>query len=126
VGTVAVLTKLYKRCPEGKLLVVYGGGLPDSCVVVDSGGRFVLPLFQDFACLSLAPLNVPLPRQEGRQITVKIGESAEQRRNAAICLLRLSEQEMVAHVQELLRSRDHEGNDQSLRETLATVGLEIV
>jgi flotillin len=121
-----VLAKSYKRCPQGKLLVVYGAGPPSTFAVVDSGGRFVIPLIQDYAYLSLIPLNVPLPEQANRQIQVKIGDSLELRRNAAIGLLGLSDEEIVARVQELLAPTKPEDKGRSFTEALATVGLEII
>jgi uncharacterized membrane protein YqiK len=121
VVAIALLSRQYKRCPEGKLLVVYGAGLPDCCVVVESGGRFVLPIVQESAYLSLE--EVQLPQHAGYPRAVRIGGSAALRRNAAIQLLGLSRQEIVAKVEELLRSSPEASS--TLHERLEELGLEV-
>lgn len=118
-----VLSRQYKRCPEGKLLVVYGAGLPDTCVVLDSGGRFVLPVIQASTYLSLE--EIALPQHAGYPRAVRIGGSAALRRNAAIHLLGLSRDEIVAKVEELLRPRASEPDPSALYERLGGVGLEV-
>jgi hypothetical protein len=127
VGAVAaLLAKFYRKCPEGKLMVVWGPRPPGTFVIVDSGGRFVLPLLYDYAYLSRAPLNVLLPDQGNRQITVKIGDDPELRRKAAVYLLGLSEQEIIVRVQEVLGPGHLGQNDLAPRDELASLGLEIV
>ena len=38
-AVVAVWAKFYRKCPEGKLMVVWGPRPPGTFVIVDSGGR---------------------------------------------------------------------------------------
>lgn len=49
----------YRKCPADKILVVFGmvgGG--KSCRVQHGGGSFVMPLIQDYAFLSLDPIEL--------------------------------------------------------------------
>ena len=121
---IAVWFARHKRCPKGKLLVVYGGCLPDVCVVVDSGGRFVRPVIQSHDYLSLAPIYVSGP--DDRRVAVRIGDSAELRQSAATRLLGLTEQQIVVLVQELLETEQPDDSGKILREKLAFLGLVIV
>ena len=118
------LLACYKRCPRGKLIVVYGparGQRPR--FVITSQGRFVLPLLQDYAFLSLASIRVP---DVGRGLTVKIGETAELRNSAALNLLKLSENEIVRLVRERLKEVGEEGTESVVRAKLNELGLEVV
>src|SRR5687768_10915078 len=59
---VILLVKRYKRCPSNRVLVIYGktgGGNAARCV--HGGGRFVVPLIQDYAFLSLEPIQIEIP-----------------------------------------------------------------
>lgn len=119
-----VLILQYKRCPEGKLLVVYGAHLPDAFVVLDSGGRFVLPLVQQSAYLSLAPIELAERRGPGYPRAVRIGSTAALRRNAALQLIGLSDAEIAAKVEKILKQPD--SSARLLGQRLAELGLEIV
>jgi len=120
----ALLWRQYKRCPEGKLLVVYGARLPDSIVVLDSGGRFVLPLLQDSAYLSLEEIVLPEYPRVGYPRAVRIGTSTALRRRAVIHFLGLSPADIVVKVQELFDELGPGASPRSLQERLAELGLE--
>ena len=94
-----LLLKYYKRCPPNCLLVIWGRtdirGTPR---VLHGGAVFVLPLLQDFAYMSLEPIDVELSlsTQSGnkspqfalpRKFTVAIGTAPELARTAATRLL---------------------------------------
>lgn len=49
----------YRRCPSDKILVVYGtSGTNKSAKCVHGGGKFVWPVIQDYAYLSLTPISI--------------------------------------------------------------------
>jgi len=49
----------YKRCPSNKILVIYGKvGSGRSATTVHGGGKLVLPIIQDYAYLSLEPIQI--------------------------------------------------------------------
>lgn len=61
-ATVIFLSKLYRRCPSNKILVVYGkvfGNQASRCL--HGGGTFVWPLIQDYAYLDLTPRTIHIP-----------------------------------------------------------------
>ena len=51
-----------RRCPSNRVLVIYGkagGGEASKCI--HGGAAFVWPLIQDFAYLSLEPIQIEVP-----------------------------------------------------------------
>src|SRR5207248_5139967 len=61
-GLLLLLIKRYKRCPSNRVLVIYGktaGGNAAKCV--HGGAAFVVPLVQDYAYLSLDPIQIEVP-----------------------------------------------------------------
>jgi len=70
IGAVALLfsffvifvVKQYKRCPSNKVLVLYGKVGPDRAAqCIHGGGKFVIPLLQDYAFLPLEPMVIDIP-----------------------------------------------------------------
>jgi flotillin len=60
---ISVITR-YKKCPSDKILIVYGKvakGSTSKCV--HGGAAFVWPIIQDFAYLSLTPMQIEVPLQ---------------------------------------------------------------
>lgn len=56
------IIKQYKRCPSNRILVVFGkvgGGQASRCY--HGGGKFIIPLIQDYAFLNLEPLVIDIP-----------------------------------------------------------------
>src|SRR5437870_11572746 len=53
----------YKRCPSNRVLVIYGQytGSPTGTRCLHGGARLVLPLVQDYAYLSLHPIQIEVP-----------------------------------------------------------------
>lgn len=96
-----LVLKYYKRCPSNRVLVIFGkteSGEAATCV--HGGARFVQPLIQDYAWLSLEPFRVEIserPVLAGQKIGVRvpqffsvaIGTTPELMQNAAIRLLGL-------------------------------------
>ena len=101
----------YKRCPSDKILVVYGTGSgKSSTTCVHGGGKFVWPIMQDYAYLSLTPISIDanltnaLSRQNIRvdvpsRFTVGISTDPESMHAAAERLLGLT----PSQIQELAR-----------------------
>ena len=61
-GLLMHVVKRYKRCPSNRVLVIYGktgGGNAAKCV--HGGAAFVFPLIQDYAYLSLEPIQIEIP-----------------------------------------------------------------
>ena len=58
-----LLVKNYKRCPSNRILVIYGkaGHGHDAALCIHGGAKLVLPLIQDYAWLSLEPMQIEIP-----------------------------------------------------------------
>jgi flotillin len=105
-GMLMFVAKRYKRCPSNRVLVIYGktaGGNAARCV--HGGAAFVIPLIQDYAYLSLEPIQIEVPLKGALSIenirvnvpsvfTVAIGIDAETMQNAAIRLLGLGTEDI--------------------------------
>lgn len=58
---VAFVSRQFKRCPSNRILVVFGKvGGEKASMCVHGGGKFVIPLIQDYAFLSLEPLTIDI------------------------------------------------------------------
>jgi len=97
----------YRRCPSNKVLVIYGKftGSATGTRCLHGGARFVLPLVQDYAFLSLEPIQIEVPLKGALSMenirinvpsvfTVAIGTDPETMQNAAIRLLALNVDEI--------------------------------
>jgi len=59
---IVFVVKQYKRCPSNQILVLYGrvgGNRAAHCI--HGGGKFVVPLLQDYAYLPLEPMVIDIP-----------------------------------------------------------------
>jgi flotillin len=59
---IVFVVKQYKRCPSNQILVIYGrvgGNRAAHCL--HGGGKFVVPLLQDYSYLSLEPMVIDIP-----------------------------------------------------------------
>jgi len=91
----------FKRCPSDKILVVYGKvGSGQSSMPIHGGGKFIMPLIQDYQFLSLTPMTINIPLQNALSLqnirihvpsTFTVGISTEKTimKNAADRLLGL-------------------------------------
>ena len=106
----ATIIRRYRRCPSDKILVVYGKTGGGSARCIHGGGKFVWPVIQDYAYLSLTPISIDanltnaLSRQNIRvdvpcRFTVGISTEPDSMNNAAERLLGLTSDE----IQELAR-----------------------
>ncbi|MHC4181584.1 MAG: SPFH domain-containing protein, partial [Planctomycetota bacterium] len=113
-GFLMLVLKYYKRCPSNRLLVIYGKtGRGEAAICVQGGARFVMPLIQDYAWLSLEPMQIEVPLRGALSAdkirmsvpsvtTVAIGTSPELMQNAAIRLLGLSFREIEKQSSEII------------------------
>src|SRR5688572_30969974 len=106
-GMFILVLKQYKRCPSNRVLVIYGGkiGKGGAAKTIHGGSAFVIPLIQDYAYLSLEPIQIEVPLRGALSaenirvnvpsvFTVAIGTDPETMQNAAIRLLGLTNEEI--------------------------------
>lgn len=127
-STVLFLTKLYRRCPSNKILVVYGrvaGSKTVQCY--HGGGTFVWPLIQGCAFLDLTPrtIHIPLKGALSHQnirvnvpstFTVAVGLTPEIMNNAAVRMLDLDHKGIESMATEIIIGQ--------LRLTVASLRIE--
>ena len=118
----------YRRCPSDKILVVYGTtGDRGSAKCVHGGGKFVWPVVQDYAYLSLTPIGIDanltnaLSRQNIRvdvpcRFTVGISTEPESMLAAAERLLGLQSSQIQEMARDILFGQ--------LRLVIATMSIE--
>lgn len=112
-----LIAKQYKRCPPNRILVIYGkSGQNRGPICVHGGARFVMPLFQHYAWLSLEPIRIEISeRTVGRDQTptealprvfsVAIGTTPELIETAAARLLGLTADEIRRHAEDIIVAR---------------------
>ncbi|HUG19786.1 MAG TPA: SPFH domain-containing protein, partial [Planctomycetaceae bacterium] len=118
----------YKRCPSNKILVIYGRvGTGRSATTVHGGGKLVLPIIQDYAYLSLEPIQIEVPLKDALSsenirvnvpsvFTVAIGTEPEQMQNAAIRLLGLDSSQVKKQAEDIIFGQ--------LRQVIASMKIE--
>ena len=123
-----LLVKRYKRCPSNRVLVIFGktgGGNAAKCI--HGGAAFVWPLIQDYAYLSLEPIQIEIPLKGALSIenirvnvpsvfTVAIGTDPETMQNAAIRLLGLDTEEIKQQAEDIIFGQ--------LRQVIASMRIE--
>jgi len=157
VSFLILLTQRYKRCRSDQVLVIFGkigGGNTSRCI--HGGAAFIWPLTQDFAFLSLEPIQIEIPLKGALSaenirvsvpsvFTVAIGTDPEVMNNAAIRLLRLTTEEtkqqaadiifgqlrqVIAsmHIEEINKDRDKflQSIQTSLEPELKKIGLVLI
>src|SRR6478672_9539330 len=127
-GMLMFVAKRYKRCPSNRVLVIYGkttSGNAAKCV--HGGAAFVIPLIQDYAYLSLEPIQIEVPLKGALSIenirvnvpsvfTVAIGTDPETMQNAAIRLLGLGTNEIKQQAGDIIFGQ--------LRQVIASMKIE--
>ena len=113
-GVAFLLMRYYKRCPSNRVLVIYGRTRKDEAATCIAGGaRLVVPFIQDYAWLSLEPMQIEIPLRGALSIenirvnvpsvfTVAIGTTPELMQNAAIRLLGLSGSEIKKQAEDII------------------------
>lgn len=128
-GLLVLLMKQYKRCPSNRVLVIFGGrgksGQPAR--TIHGGAAFVVPLLEDYAYLSLEPIQIEVPLRGALSsenirvnvpsvFTVAVDTKPEVMQNAAIRLLGLSTAEIRKQAEEMIFGQ--------LRQVIASMGIE--
>jgi flotillin len=134
VGAVAVagLTVLfvsrYRRCPANRVLVISGRvGGDGTARCISGGGAFIWPVIQEYAYLSLEPIQIDIPLKDALSLenirvavpsvfTVAVGTEAEVRQNAAVRLLGLTHDQIKRQAQDIIFGQ--------LRQVIASMNIE--
>ncbi len=128
-GMILLVLKQYKRCPSNRVLVIYGGRLGKSgaAKTIHGGSAFVIPMIQDYAYMSLEPIQIEVPLRGALSsenirvnvpsvFTVAIDTKPEVMQNAAIRLLGLQQQEIRKQAEEMIFGQ--------MRQVIASMGIE--
>jgi len=123
------LAKRYRRCPSNRVLVIYGkaGRTDEAAKAIHGGAALVWPLIQDYAYLSLDPIQIEIPLRGALSsenirvnvpsvFTVAIGTEPAVMQQAAIRLLGLSTGEIHKQAEEIIFGQ--------LRLVVASMGIE--
>ena len=122
------VVKQYKRCPSNRVLVIYGKvGEDRAAQCLHGGGKFVLPLLQDYAFLNLEPMVIDIPLSGALSLnnirvnvpstfTVGISTDPVLMNSAAERLLYLNEAKVQEQAQDIILGQ--------LRLVIATLSIE--
>ncbi len=121
------LASRYRRCPSNRILVIWGTGSKSSAQCFHGGGKFVWPVIQDYAYMSLEPLVIEIPLEGALSLnnirvnvpstfTVGISKSPVLMSNAAERLLGLNQQAIQEQAQDIILGQ--------LRLVIATLSIE--
>ncbi|MCZ6836027.1 MAG: SPFH domain-containing protein [Planctomycetota bacterium] len=125
---VVFVIRQYKRCPSNRVLVIYGKvGTQKAAKCLHGGGTLVMPLFQDYAFLSLEPLVIDIPLEGALSLnnirvnvpstfTVGISTDPVLMNNAAERLLMLNDIKIRDQAQDIILGQ--------LRLVIATLSIE--
>jgi len=125
---VLMIVKRYKRCPSNRILVVFGKvGAGSSSHCLHGGGAFVWPVLQDYAFLSLDPVQIEVPLRGALSIenirvnvpsvfTVAVGTEESTMNNAAVRLLGLDTREIMKQAEDIIFGQ--------LRQVIASMRIE--
>ena len=126
---VMLLVQKFKRCPSNRILVKYGraGKSTQAAKCIHGGADFVWPLIQDYAWLSLEPMQIEIPLRGALSMenirvnvpsvfTVAIGTTPELMQNAAIRLLGLSSADIKKQAEDIIFGQ--------LRQVIASMAIE--
>jgi flotillin len=127
-GFVLLVVKRYKRCPSNRILVIFGKvSAGQSARCLHGGGAFVWPLIQDYAFLSLDPMQIEIPLRGALSaenirvnvpsvFTVAIGTGAAVMQTAAIRLLGLDSRQVMKQAEDIILGQ--------LRQVIASMTIE--
>lgn len=125
---IMLVAKRFKRCPSNRVLVIYGKvGTGETAKCVHGGAAFVLPLIQDYAFLSLEPIQIEVPLKDALSaenirvnvpsvFTVAIGTQKELMQNAAIRLLGLNIMQVKKQAEDIIFGQ--------MRQVIASMSIE--
>lgn len=128
VGFLIVVAQRYKRCPSNSIMVIYGkvgGGNSARCI--HGGAAFIVPLIQDYAYLSLEPIQIEVPLRDALSMenirvnvpsvfSVAIGTDSATMNNAAVRLLGLTQPQIKKQAEDIIFGQ--------LRQVIASMKIE--
>lgn len=126
-GFLILFVKQFKRCPSNRVLVIYGRTGEGASRTIHGGAAFVWPLIQDYAYLSLEPIQIEVPLRGALSsenirvnvpsvFTVAIDTKPEVMQNAAVRLLGMAVPEIRKQAEEIIFGQ--------LRQVIASMGIE--
>jgi flotillin len=127
-GVVLLFVSRYRRCPANRVLVISGRvGGDGAARCISGGGAFVWPVIQEYAYLSLEPIQIDIPLKDALSLenirvavpsvfTVAIGTESEVRGNAAVRLLGLTHDQIKRQAQDIIFGQ--------LRQVIASMRIE--
>jgi flotillin len=127
-GIVVLFVSRYRRCPANRVLVISGRvGGDGAAKCISGGGAFVWPVIQEYAYLSLEPIQIDIPLKDALSLenirvavpsvfTVAIGTESEVRQNAAVRLLGLTHDQIKRQAQDIIFGQ--------LRQVIASMNIE--
>lgn len=122
------LMKCYRRCPSNRVLVVWGSGTgKKTAKAIHGGATFIIPVLQDYAFLSLEPIQIEIPLRGAlsaenirvnvpSKFTVAIGTDPEVMQNASIRLLGLVRDDICEQARDIIVGQ--------LRQVIASMQIE--
>jgi flotillin len=128
VSMLMLLATRYKRCPSNSIMVIYGKVRGDrSAKCIHGGAAFVIPLIQDYAFLSLEPIQIEVPLRDALSMenirvnvpsvfTVAIATDPAGMQNAAIRILGLNQQQLKKQAEDIIFGQ--------LRQVIASMRIE--
>src|SRR5262249_4536192 len=156
-GMILLVVKQFKRCPSNRVLVIYGRtGKGQASRTIHGGAAFVWPLVQDYAYLSLEPIQIEVPLRGALSaenirvnvpsvFTVAVDTRPDVMQNASVRLLGLAVPEIrkqaeeiifgqlrqviaSMHIEEINRDRDKflQHIQGSLEPELSKIGLQLI
>ncbi len=128
ISVVVLMAKRYKRCPSNRVMVIYGKvGAHDTAKCIHGGAAFIWPLIQDYAYLSLEPIQIDVPLRDALSMenirvnvpsvfTVAVGTEPALMHNAAIRLLGLDSNQIKKQAEDIIFGQ--------LRQVIASMKIE--
>ncbi|MGN1199910.1 MAG: flotillin family protein, partial [Thermoguttaceae bacterium] len=113
-GVVILFSARYKRCPSNKIMVIFGrSSSHSSAQCIHGGATFIVPLLQDYAYLSLEPMQIEIPLRGALSMenirvnvpsvfSIAIGTTPELMQNAAIRLLGMPKQAIAKQAEDVI------------------------
>ncbi len=113
-GVVLLFSVRYKRCPSNKIMVIFGrSSSHSSAQCIHGGAKFIVPLLQDYAYLSLEPMQIEIPLRGALSMenirvnvpsvfSIAIGTTPELMQNAAIRLLGMPKQAIAKQAEDVI------------------------
>lgn len=113
-GLILLFVSRYKRCPANRVLVISGRvGGDEAARCISGGGAFVWPVIQEYAYLSLEPMQINIPLKDALSFenirvavpsvfTVAVGSESEVRQNAAMRLLGRPQDAIMKDAQDIV------------------------